>query len=177
MPLWNGSNPPKELKGKQKRNVVKTPVGYVRISKHDGSANEELIRMNNPTLGTSVITDMWFADAAYTQQYQLTHGVPVNIMVSFDQPIQNLGGAMQVSVANTNSTATAGIAKSTTTPVVEGNKIKFTFTPATTGSYKVAAQTIANASSTAISLRTTAKNGNTAVSLVFSGTAGPITAS
>ena len=173
MPLWDDtSTPPKSLKGKQKRNVVKTPIGWIRAGERDGTVGEKLIIVANTTsFATSSITDMWFANSDNTQELAAALNQPLNIFVSFDQPIQSLGAGVKLAVANTSG-GSVGVAKSAigTTAVVEGNKLKFTFTPSVAGTYKVQAQTMANGSTGSLSLRTTTGNGNTAISLVVSGT-------
>ena len=166
MPLWDTSNtPPKYLSDKQKRNVVRTPQGWIRISKRDGAPNEPLVLVaNTASLGVATVQDMWHSEASSTVGTQIT------TTINFNQPIQNLGGSLKINVANTIS----GSVKVGTAPaniVYEGNKIQFTWTPTVAGTYKVQAQTAANGSATAVSLRTTTGNGNTAVSLVIGGTA------
>lgn len=170
MALWSNDNTtyPSYLDTKQKRNVVRTPQGWVRISKRNGSPNELLVAVANvAAMPTSTIKQMW-----HTGSTGLTATSPVNTaittIVTFDQPIQSLGGGYKITVANT----AGGSAKTGTSPstIYEGNKIKFTWTPTVAGTYKIQAQTIANSSASAVSLRSTTGNGNTAVSLVISGT-------
>ena len=163
MALWDKSNTtyPKFLNSKQKRNVVRTPIGWVRISKRLGSPNEILIpQANSSSFAAASIQNMWHSKSSSSVNTAIT------TTVSFNQPIQKLGGNMKISVANTIS----GSAKTaTSTAVFEGTKLVFTWTPTVAGTYKVQAQTIANNTSTAVSIRSVTANGNTAVSLVISG--------
>lgn len=166
MALWgkDASSYPKWLNvAKFKRNVVRTPVGWVRLPKKYGSPNELLVSVaNTASLGTSVVTDVYHTPSTVVANNTVT------TIISYNQPIQNLGGSLKLSVKKDANTSAVAVAPATT--VVEGNKLKFTWTPTVAGTYKLEAQTAANASATAVSVRTTTGNGNTAVSLVISGT-------
>lgn len=163
MPLWTKNTFPKYLSAKQKRNVVATKRGFVRMAKVDGAPNEILVAI--PGLleaggfaNTAVVTAMWHSTAS------IVNGNPVDTYLSFNQPVQNLGGAVKLAVTGTGSPVAVAPANVT----LNGNQLKFTWTPASAGTYSIGAQTASNATATAVSVRSSTENGNNAVSLVIS---------
>jgi len=167
MPLWdtNTFTFPKYLNREDKRNVVATKAGYVRLKKVTGTPDETLIAANNLHLkvGTTKVSDVWHSVSTIKKNN------PVKTTLSFDHPIQNLGGSVKIAVANTISGG-AVTAEAPALTVASGNQLEFTWTPTVAGTYKVQAQTASNGSATAVSVRTN-DGANSALSIIVSGAA------
>lgn len=178
MALWNRTtNMPKNLKGKEKRNVIITAKGFVRrIKSGTRSKDEILVPLNNlsntTSFNTPKMTDMWHSRTT------VAAGAFVNTYISYSEPIKWAAGNVKITVANT-AAGNNMIARSTATTIRgSNNTIMVRWLAPSAGTYKIQSQTIANSTATAINLKSTNTGARNAVLVIngpISNTAGTVT--
>jgi len=168
MALWNKTTfLPKNLKGKEKRNVIVTNKGFVRRIKSGTRSKDEILiplaqLSNTSNFNTAKVTDMWHSTRS------TVNGSFVNTYISFSEPMKWAAGNVKITVANTAG-GNNMIARSTATTVRGANNtLMVRWKAAGVGTFKIQSQTVANSTATAISLKST-NTGARNVVLVING--------